>query len=129
MKLLITGATGFIGQHLFEDIFFTKNNIEVRILSRNINPVLRFSQKVEIYKGDLSEISTIDNAFSGVDILINLAAEIKDKVKFESTNILGTKNIISLVKKHKIQKIIHLSSVGVVGAQYSQIPIEVAENT
>ena len=129
MKLLITGATGFIGQHLLENKFFTKDNIEIRILSRKDNPVLRFSQNIKSYKGDLSEISTIENAFSGIDIVINLAAELKDNDKFDSTNILGTKNIISMMKKYNVKNIIHLSSVGVVGKQYSFSPVNITEAT
>jgi nucleoside-diphosphate-sugar epimerase len=129
MKLLITGATGFIGQHLLDDDFFNNENPEIRILTRNVNPDLRSSRKVKICKGDLSEISTLEDAFSGTDIVINLAAELKDEDKFKSTNILGTENIIAMITKHKIKKLINLSSVGVVGMQYSHVPINVSENT
>jgi nucleoside-diphosphate-sugar epimerase len=60
-------------------------------------------------------------------VVVNLAAELKDERYFESTHIEGVKNIISLSERHAVKKIIHLSSVGVVGMQFSRKPVLVNE--
>jgi|ERR1051326_8367154 dihydroflavonol-4-reductase len=127
MKILITGATGFIGQHLLEEL--KDDDVEINIISRKKNPKFWCEHnKLEIFNGDVSQKASMNQSFKNVDVLINLAAELKNNDKYESTNIGGTKNLIALCKENRVKKIIHLSSVGVVGVQYSGRKIIVDEN-
>ncbi len=117
-KILLTGATGFVGQHLLDEI--EDCNLNIRILTRQSNPKFWCkSSYVEIVQGDLSDKKSLNRAFEGVEIVINLAAELENSEYYDSTNVTGTKNIVEFAKKYNIKKIIHLSSVGVVGKQYS----------
>jgi nucleoside-diphosphate-sugar epimerase len=78
-------------------------------------------------KADLTNYDSLKNAFDGVDIIVNIAAEVRNSQKLEETNISGTKNLIKAAIENKISKIIHISSVGVVGMQYSNSSIKVDE--
>lgn len=127
-KIAITGASGFIGQHLLEDIDFTKYS--VRALTRNLDKKMRVSPATcEIAKADLRDYESLNNAFKGVDVIINIAAEVRNDKMFADTNIAGTQNLINAAIANKVSKIIHISSVGVVGMSYNKAETIVDENT
>lgn len=118
LNVVITGATGFVGQHLLEAIDYSKWN--VRIVSRNFNKALWVDDSnCEKCMADLSDEASLVKAFEGQDVIINIAAEIRDLAKMESSNIEGIKNLIRAAKLTGVKHIVHLSSVGVVGMQYS----------
>lgn len=126
MRILITGATGFIGQHLLEDL--KKSEISLRILTRQKDPVFWSNPVLEKVNGDISNSEEVNLAMRGVDVLIHMAAELKNMDKFESSNITGVENIAKAAKKAGVKKVIHLSSVGVVGMQHSITPVWIDEN-
>ena len=128
MKVLITGATGFIGQHLLDEL--KDDPFSVRIISRKQKPEFWCANKnFEIVQGDITNKTSLEKAFEGIDVVINLAAELQDTSKLEATNITGIKNLVELADKNNVKKIIHLSSVGVVGMQYSRNKIIVDESS
>lgn len=128
IKIAITGASGFIGQHLLEDIDCTKYS--VRVITRSLDKMMRISPSTcEIVKADLRDYDSLKNAFEGVTVVINIAAEVRNVKFFDDTNIIGTQNLINAAKFNNVSKIIHLSSVGVVGISYSNIEAIVDENT
>lgn len=128
MNVLITGGTGFIGQHLLEEL--AGDDLQITVISRKQNPEFWCANKnFKIIQADISNKKTLEDAFSSTEVVINLAAELKSSANFESANILGTKNIVELSEVNKIKKIIHLSSVGVVGMQYSLTKTVVDETT
>jgi nucleoside-diphosphate-sugar epimerase len=124
--ILITGGTGFIGHHLLSDIESGKYNIKVLTRNSKLKSLPSFCSVIE---GDLLNQDSLIEAGRGVDILINMAAEVRNMAVIRDTNINGTKNLISSVQKNKIKKVIHLSSVGVVGAQYAVNHLSVNENS
>lgn len=128
IKIVITGATGFIGQHLLEDINSEKYIITIVTRDKNkINRVL--PQNWRVTTADLTDLNSLKNAFQNQDILINLAAEVRNYKQIERTNVNGTINLIDAVKYCNIRKVIHLSSVGVTGKSYSNSFLSVNEET
>jgi nucleoside-diphosphate-sugar epimerase len=126
MKILVTGATGFIGQHVLNEL--KDDGIGIRVFSRQPNPVFWGAQKeLDIFRGDLADVESLNRALPGVDVVVNLAGELRSPKRYEATNVQGTRNVIELAQKHSVKKIIHLSSVGVVGMQYSSRPVQVDE--
>lgn len=127
INVVITGATGFVGQHLLEGIDYTKWN--VRILSRNFEKIgWADMQHCEKVKADLSDVNSLLKAFTDQDIIINIAAEIRDTAKMEASNIQGVKNLIFAARECGVKQIVHLSSVGVVGMQYASHSVMVDES-
>lgn len=124
IKLLITGASGFIGKHLLEDIDYSK--YDVRVITRDHKK--EFNAQVKKLIADLNDINSLVPSLKDIDVVINIAAEIRDESKMDYTNVLGVKNLVKAVKINKVKRVIHLSSVGVVGAQYSLTPVSVDEN-
>lgn len=127
-NVLITGASGFVGQHLLEDI--DPSQFKIKIITRHPEKKMRVQiPGIEILKADLNDHESLKRAFKGIDILVNTAAEVRNADKLAETNIEGTKNLIKAVVENKIPKVIHLSSVGVVGMQFSNEPVIVDEET
>jgi nucleoside-diphosphate-sugar epimerase len=128
LKIAITGASGFIGQHLLEDISHT--SFSVRIITRNpLKTIGHVTPETEIIKADLKDLGSLKKAFAGIDVIVNIAAEVRNDKLLADTNIEGTKNLIKAATENKVKKIIHLSSVGVVGMQYSDCLTHVSEET
>ena len=125
-KILITGATGFIGQHLLEEL--KGEDFSLRIISRSSSPQFWCSNmNFERCVADLSDLSSLEPVFEGIDIVVNLAAELNDENKMFSTNTIGVQNIIELALKYGVQKIIQISTESVVGVKYSRKTIVVDE--
>ncbi len=124
-RILITGASGFIGKSLLKKIDFDK--YEVAILTRNPQKFGK-EERFRVVEGDLSDQESLNRALSGITILINLAAEVRNQDKLEETNVGGTKRLIAAIREAKtVKQILHLSSVGVVGMNYNLDPTSVDE--
>jgi nucleoside-diphosphate-sugar epimerase len=119
-KILITGASGFIGKSLLKKIDFEK--YDIAILTRSPQKFGK-EEAFRIVEGDLSDQESLNRALSGITVLINLAAEVRNHDKLEETNVGGTKKLIAAIRESgTVKQIIHLSSVGVVGMNYSLDP-------
>ena len=127
MRVLITGAAGFIGSHLCETLLRKgyKVNALVRYNSRQNKGWLEdiSNKNLEVIYGDVTDFDSVVNAIKNCDYVFNLAASIsvpysfKNPQTFIDTNVLGALNIFraSALNKKKIKKIIQISSSEVYG--------------
>jgi dTDP-glucose 4,6-dehydratase len=127
MKVLVTGAGGFIGSHLCEELL--KKGYKVRALVRYNSKQNKgwlenvVNRNLEIIYGDVTDFDSVINAIKNCNYVYNLAASISVPYSFQSpqtfidTNILGSLNIFraSVLNKKKIKKIIQISSSEVYG--------------
>lgn len=116
MKILVIGATGFIGGAVVKRLL--KESFNVKILVRNKERI-KARKEAEINKGDLRDFKSIDNAVKGVDVVINCAAalphhKLPDK-DYWDINVLGVQNIVNACIANKTKKLIHISTVGIYG--------------
>ncbi len=135
-KVLVTGAGGFIGSHLTEQLLQISSETRafIHYNSRNnwgyleeIPSSLR--SNINVITGDLRDFHSVKSAMKQIDIVFHLGALIgipyslsnpKDVI---DTNIIGTFNILQAALECQVQKIIHTSTSEVYGsAQY--IPID-----
>jgi nucleoside-diphosphate-sugar epimerase len=118
LKVLVTGATGFIGSHLVEALL--QRGDEVRCLIRKTSD-LRWLRglPIEATQGDCNDKSSLAEAVKGVDQLFHLAGvtkAVEERTYFE-VNALGTENLIHACLEHNphLQKFIYLSSQAAAG--------------
>ncbi len=122
MKVLVTGATGFIGRYLVNDLI--RNDYEVCILTRQ---KLYKNKDIDIFLGDVTKEYTIEKAFQNVEVVFHNAAYAMDwgkKSEIYNINVNGTRNVANICKKKKIQKLIFTSSAGIYGFPNSIIEID-----
>ena len=132
--VLITGADGFIGSHLTELLF--KKGYKVKALSQynSFNnwgwlEDINCKGDIEIFTGDIRDLSYCKYITKNVDIIFHLAALIAIPYSYVSpssyveTNINGTLNICQAAKENGNIRVIHTSTSEVYGtAQY--VPID-----
>jgi nucleoside-diphosphate-sugar epimerase len=116
MKAFITGASGFIGAHLAEELYRQKWQVSVLVHKRD----LPLPQRFQIFRGDIKEAGPLKDMFQGTDVLFHLAAALGasriDKKEFFKINAEGTENVLKAAREARIKRIIHFSSAGVLGS-------------
>ena len=134
MKLLITGAGGFIGSHLTELLVKEGHDVKafVRYNSKNNWGWLESSSiknDIEVISGDIRDYDSVNNALRGCDAVFHLAALIGIPYSYISpkayieTNITGTYNILQASKELELKQVLVTSTSETYGtAQY--VPID-----
>ena len=110
---LITGGSGHVGANLVREL--TKRDFKVRCIDFDGDHRAFEGYDVELIKGNITDIESIDRAFENVGVVFHTAALIslvrKDKDIIQSVNVMGTKNVCELSLRHGVKKLIHFSSV------------------
>ena len=132
-KVLVTGAGGFIGSHLAEELVRQGYRVRafVKYNSRNDWGWLEESDllnEIEVITGDIRDYDSVYDAMAGMDGVFHLAALIGIPYSYISplayirTNIEGTYNILQAARMHNLEQVLVTSTSETYGtAQY--IPI------
>ena len=135
IKVLITGADGFIGSHLTESLVRRGHSVRAFVLYNSFNSwgwLDRCSEDVrgnfEVFSGDIRDPYGVKEAMKGCDVVLHLAALIAIPFSYQfpetylETNVKGTLNVLQAARASEIQKIVHTSTSEVYGtAQF--VPI------
>ncbi len=116
MKLLITGANGFLGRYVVAEA--VKQGINVRALlrpaSKNIPESWKNHCLIEIVYGDLRKKDKITELFSDCDVVVHLAAtKTGDIYEQLSGTVIATENLLNAMKEANLSKIVLISSFAV----------------
>lgn len=116
MKAFISGASGFIGTHLAEELLRRKWQVSVLLHKRDLPQPQRF----KIFYGDIKDAGALKDMLRDTDVLFHLAAALGssriDKKEFFRINAEGTENVLKAAREAEIKRIIHFSSAGVLGS-------------
>ncbi len=121
-KLLITGATGFIGQHVVKE--FTQAGHDVTCLVRpssNVEPLRRFEPRIVV--SDLMDVNRLTQAVRGYDVVVHLAGLTKSfrERDFYRVNAIGTANVAQACAAQQTPPIVvYVSSLAAAGPKISQ---------
>jgi nucleoside-diphosphate-sugar epimerase len=127
VKVLVTGAAGFIGSHVVDAL--VERSTEVRALVRpggNTNHLQRL-RDVEIVHGDLTDTRSLKSAVQDVQQIYNLAAKTGSwgvEEVYRAVNVQGLADLIHLAMDAGVQRIVHASSVTVYGHHLRDIVTE-----
>jgi dihydroflavonol-4-reductase len=118
MKVLVTGATGFIGGNLARALL--EQGFEVRALVRETSSRTAIQDlDLDLVTGDLSNPACLDRALKGCDALFHAAAAYTfwsaDPKSIYETNVQGTRNILDAALRAKITKVIYTSTESTIG--------------
>lgn len=135
-KILITGADGFIGSHLTEELVKQGYQIRAFVLYNSFSTwgwldtlPNEIMDNVEVFSGDVRDPNGVKEAMKGCDAVFHLAALIAIPFSYHSpdtyvdTNIKGTLNVLQAARDLNIDRVLVTSTSEVYGtAQY--VPID-----
>ncbi len=146
MKILVTGAAGFIGYHLSKSLLLNKKNEIIGIdnlnsyydvtLKKQRLLILKKQKNFKFHKVDLINSTSLNNIFNKYKIkyVINLAAQagvrysIESPDKYFDSNIKGFFNLINISRNHKVKHFLYASTSSVYGNQ-ENFPLKENYNT
>jgi nucleoside-diphosphate-sugar epimerase len=113
--VLLTGASGFIGTRV--RTLLVKRGYRLRVLTRrpSITPS-QIDSRMDYFIGDLTDASTCRRAMDNVNVFIHAAGAKRDATRFWPVNVQGTENLLSAAVDEGVGRFVHVSSVGVIGA-------------
>lgn len=118
MRILVTGATGFVGQHLINRLT-AKTDHQIICLVRSNSSYVRLSgnPKIEVRTADLLDPSSLEKAVNDIDIIYHLAGSMfaVGKKEMFDVNCKGTLNLYLALKNTPVRNFIYLSSIAAVG--------------
>lgn len=120
MKVLLTGATGFVGSHILDAL--RAHGIPTAVLLRpTSNPRFIHSHlaQLEVRIGSITDPASLHPAVREVTHLIHCAGVTKalNSAGFFAGNPLGTRHLLQAVREHrgKLERLVHISSLAAVG--------------
>lgn len=116
MKILITGITGLIGQHL-TDVLLENGINTIRGTYHSSKNITKFlEQNIELRKVDISNKKDIEDITNTCEVVVHAAARVIDygtKKQFYDAHYHATNFILEDAKKNKVRHFIYISSIGV----------------
>lgn len=136
MKILVTGADGFIGSHLVEELLIEGYDVRAFVLYNSFNTwgwidtlPQNVKNQIEIFQGDIRDPNGVKEAMKGIDAVFHLAALIAIPFSYHSpdtyvdTNIKGTLNVLQAARELGTSRVLVTSTSEVYGtARY--VPID-----
>lgn len=118
MKVLVTGATGFIGSHTAERL--AQSGHELRCIARRTSDTGRLKRLgAALTFGDVTDRGFLLDSMRGCDWVLNIAAAyafwLPRKRTFAEVNVGGARNVMECALEAGISKVVHVSTVAIYG--------------
>ena len=119
INVLITGGDGFVGSHLVDSQLARANHVRTVDLNAERLAHLAGHPKLEIIIGDITDEELMRQAVDGIDTVYHLASAHLDvnlsDLHYHRVNVDGTVKLLKAAKDARVNRVVHCSSVGVIG--------------
>jgi nucleoside-diphosphate-sugar epimerase len=125
MRVLVTGATGFLGKRLVRHLL--RQGLTVRCLVRPSSDPLALRQAVdpgnldrlELHAGTLSRVETLADTVAGCEVIYHLAAAMSGApaILFLD-NVVATRKLLELLDRVRVRRLVLVSSLGIYGSHH-----------
>lgn len=119
-KILITGASGFVGRSLVLDLL-DQGYANIYILVRNTSDISFLKEgSVKVLYGDVGDKESLFAIEDKFDVIYHCAGYVnnKDRDLLWRINVLGTENVCELAMAHNVERLIYVSSVAVISGNF-----------
>ena len=125
-KVLVTGATGFLGKYLVDEL--KNNGYYVVAIGRNesVGKSLK-TKNVEFIKCDFTNYDMLEKVFKNIDYVIHAGALSTVWGKWEdfyNANVLGTENVVKCCQKKSVSKLVYVSSPSIYSEKRDRLNID-----
>ncbi len=117
MRVLVTGASGFLGSHIAEVLANAGHQVRTLLRKTSSRAFLQFPHEEAI--GDVTDPDSLPAAVTGIDVVVHAAGLIKarNEAEFASVNAHGTTHLLRAIAKHNpdLKRFILISSIAAQG--------------
>lgn len=134
MTVLVTGASGFLGSHIVEQLSRSGRRVRALVRKSSNTKFLQSLENVELAYGAVDDQDSVFGAVEGVDAIVHAAGLVKARgpAEFHSINTEGTQNLLTAALRHKdqIRRFVLVSSQAAGGPSDAQgNPVHVGRET
>jgi nucleoside-diphosphate-sugar epimerase len=127
-KILVTGATGFVGSYLLRELLAAgyQNLVAMRRTTSRMDLVSDIQHQVSWAEGDILDVFFIEETIEKhkISTIIHAAAMVsfdaRDREEMYKINIEGTANLVNMALENSVKKFIHVSSTAAIGRPTNQ---------
>jgi len=113
-RILLTGATGFLGQHIQRELIAAGHQVKALSRSEQADALLS-SQGAEPIRAELTDADSLMRAAKDVDAIFHTAADTNtwrvNNASQTRTNVGGMQSLLAAAKANNVKQILHTSSV------------------
>jgi len=118
LKILVTGATGFVGANLVHRL--VAEGASVRILHRpSSNLRVLDDLPVERVMGDVTDSNSVERALEGIEVVYHVAGAVsfwrRERTWLHQVNVQGTQNVVRAALEHGVRRLVYTSSIATIG--------------
>lgn len=110
-RILVTGATGYIGGRLVPRLIATGHSVRVLVRDPAKLRGVPWADDVEIVRGDLSDASSLDSAMDGIEVLYYLVHSMGTRGDFEAQESIAAENTARAALKAGVKRIVYLGGL------------------
>ncbi|GAA1844775.1 SDR family oxidoreductase [Agromyces salentinus] len=120
MRILVTGATGYIGGRLVPRLLAAGH--EVRVLVRRPERLgdVPWASSIDVVTGDLADPAAVDAAVAGMDAVYYLVHSMGGRGDFEATELQIARNVADAAFRHGVRRIVYLGGLHPQGERLSR---------
>ncbi|MBI4702439.1 MAG: NAD-dependent epimerase/dehydratase family protein [Deltaproteobacteria bacterium] len=131
MKVIVTGASGFLGSHVAELLCAGGQDVRALVRRSSDTSFLRTLNRVELVYGAVEDRPSVEAAVQGVDAVVHAAALVKARSseEFVAVNVEGTRNVLDAVPARApgLRRFVLVSSLAAVGPSPDGRPVDPAQ--
>jgi nucleoside-diphosphate-sugar epimerase len=125
MKVLVTGASGFLGGHVAEMLSNRGDAVRALVRSTSKRKHLENLPKVELFEGAIEDLERMREALDDVDAVVHAAGLVKarNSDEFFAVNVGGTSNLVEASRGRRLKRFVHVSSLEACGPSLDGTPV------
>jgi uncharacterized protein YbjT (DUF2867 family) len=112
LRVLLTGATGYIGKRLGQKLL-NDENVKLRLFARSAKKVMEnFERRAEVFEGDTFNVESLKRALEGIDVAYYLIHSMSSGSDFDKLDRISARNFRDACADAGVRRIIYLGGLG-----------------